>query len=367
MSGTEIDLTGLAKKYEGTAGPAAVDGVDARISAGSMTAVLGPSGCGKSTLLAMVGGLLQPDAGDVLFDGRSVLTVPAERRSVGLVFQRPLLFPHLSVAQNVAFGLRMRGGLDRSTIRRRVGAMLDRVQLGALGNRRVGELSGGQEQRASLARALVLEPRVLLLDEPFSQLDAALRAEMRTLVVGLQAESKVTTLFVTHDQSEAVEVADSILLMLAGRVEGHGPPDLFYRRPPTLAAARFFGPVNEFPGAVSAGVFTADASGVPVVPVAGVPGGAAVPVGPAVLVVRPESMRFDPTSPLSGLVRQVRFAGTHLWVDLESGARDILIQTPVTNAVPVGATVGVDFDPAEATLVAGRSDRPAAGVRSGPA
>ena len=156
--------------------------------------------------------------------------VPAERRPVGTVFQRPLLFPHLTVEQNVAFGLRMRR-IRKAQVRRRVASMLERVQLSALARRRVGELSGGQEQRVALARALVLEPPVLLLDEPFSQLDAALRQEMRTLVRALHDERELTTLFVTHDQAEAVQVADSIALLLAGRLEGHERPETYYTPP----------------------------------------------------------------------------------------------------------------------------------------
>ena len=218
----------------------AVDSLDLRLEPNSFTAILGPSGCGKSTTLAMIAGLLSPTSGDVLLDDRSVAAVPAEKRPVSLVFQKPLLFPHLSVEQNVAFGLRM-AHVPTARIRRDVAEMLDRVRLGGLGRRRVGELSGGQEQRVSLARALVLRPRVLLLDEPFSQLDADLRVEMRALVRGLHDETDVTTIFVTHDQEEAVELADEIVLMLDGQLAGRGTPEEFYLHPPTLAAARFFG------------------------------------------------------------------------------------------------------------------------------
>ena len=244
MTGTAISIVGLHKSFGGTA---AVRDLSTEIPAGSFTALLGPSGCGKSTTLAMLGGLQEPDSGDIRFDDRSQLGVPAERRSAGLVFQKPLLFPHLDVEQNVAFGLRMRR-VDRTHTRERVAAILDRVQLAALARRKVGELSGGQEQRVALARALVLEPRVLLLDEPFSQLDATLRTEMRSLVKELHSESGVTTVFVTHDQAEAVEVADTIALMLDGHLEGQGEPEMFYTAPPTLAAARFFGVTNELAG-----------------------------------------------------------------------------------------------------------------------
>ncbi|MGI8613742.1 MAG: ABC transporter ATP-binding protein, partial [Nocardioidaceae bacterium] len=160
----------------------------------------------------MVAGLLEPDRGDVCFADRSIRDLPAERRPIGVVFQRPLLFPHLSVAEKIGFGLRMRR-VARPLVRDQVAQMLDRVQLSAFAGRRVGELSGGQEQRVALARALILQPQVLLLDEPFSQLDVELRVEMRRLLRQLHDHDAVTTVFVTHDQAEAVDVADSVVLM----------------------------------------------------------------------------------------------------------------------------------------------------------
>ncbi len=346
MTGTSITLTGVTKTF----GDAhAVRDLSAVVAAGSFTALLGPSGCGKSTTLAMIAGLQQPDSGDIAFDGRSQLAVRTEHRPAGLVFQKPLLFPHLTVEQNVAFGLRMRG-LDRARTRTQVAAMLDRVQLGALGRRRVGELSGGQEQRVSLARALVLRPQVLLLDEPFSQLDAALRAEMRDLITRLHRESRVTTVLVTHDQAEAVEVADTILLMLDGRPAGHGAPELFYTAPPSLAAARFFGVTNELPGVVRDGLFTA-ADAV-------LRRETTLRNGRAVLVVRPEALAVHSdtgapgsdavtggltdtvTDTATGVVTEARFAGTHVVVRvaLPTG-RELTVHTPVGGPVRPGAPV----------------------------
>lgn len=212
----------------------AVDELSIDIAARSFTTLLGPSGCGKSTTLAMVAGLLEPDRGDICFNGRSIRDVPAERRPIGVVFQRPLLFPHLSVADNIGFGLRMRR-VPRPLVRDQVAQMLDRVQLSALAGRRVGELSGGQEQRVALARALILQPQVLLLDEPFSQLDVELRVEMRRLVRQPHDHDAVTTVFVTHDQAEAVDVADSVVLMLDGRPAGQAPPGTRPRLPTTVS------------------------------------------------------------------------------------------------------------------------------------
>ncbi len=210
------------------------------IEGGEFLALLGPSGCGKTTLLKVIAGLLEPTQGDLLFGDQVLTQVQAERREAAMVFQKPLLFPHLSVSENVAFGLRMRK-TPRAESERRVAEALQIVQLEGYGRRRPRELSGGQEQRVSLARALVTKPRVLLLDEPFSALDVGLRAEMRSLVRDLQKRLRITTVFVTHDQEEAVTIADRIALLLDGRLEQVGRPRDFYTSPRTPEAARFFG------------------------------------------------------------------------------------------------------------------------------
>ncbi len=330
MSGADVEVIEVSKHYGAVA---AVDDVSLRLSPGSLTALLGPSGCGKSTTLSLVAGLHHPDSGDVCVDGGSILAVPAERRPVALVVQKPLLFPHLTVAQNVAFGLRMRR-VDRRRRGQLVAEMLDRVQLPDLADRRVGELSGGQEQRVALARALVLKPRVLLLDEPFSQLDAGLRVQMRALVRRLHDESDVTTLFVTHDQGEALDVADTIALMLHGRLVGHDEPEAFYRRPPSLAAARFFGVTNELSGWVRGRSF-AHRTGL-VLP-------ADLPDGAAVLVVRPESIEVvehGGTETVAGTVIMARFAGTHIAVEVEIEAGETLdVHVPVGQNIAIGSRV----------------------------
>ncbi len=210
------------------------------IAAGELIALLGPSGCGKTTVLKVIAGLLKPDGGDVRFNEESVLRIAAEKRGAVMVFQKPLLFPYLTVAENVAFGLKMRRE-SAEQIRERVSEILRLLQLEGYESRRPNELSGGQEQRVALARALVTEPRVLLLDEPFSALDENLRAEMRLLVRDLQTRLGITTIFVTHDQVEAATVADRIALLLDGKVEQVGAPRDFYTAPATLDAARFFG------------------------------------------------------------------------------------------------------------------------------
>jgi ABC-type Fe3+/spermidine/putrescine transport system ATPase subunit len=207
---------------------------------GELLAVLGPSGCGKTTVLKLIAGLLDPFGGEVEFDGISVNRVPAEKRGAGMVFQKPLLFPHLSVAENVGFSLKMKGASE-TQIRLRVEEALAEVRLEGYGPRKPSQLSGGQEQRVALARALVSDPKVLLLDEPFSALDENLRGEMRALLRRIQRRLGVTTIFVTHDQGEAAEIAHRIAFLLNGRLEQMGPPREFFTAPATLEAARFFG------------------------------------------------------------------------------------------------------------------------------
>lgn len=210
------------------------------IAPGRLVTLVGPSGCGKTTVLKVIAGLLAPAAGDVWFENERMTSIPAEKRGIAMVFQKPLLFPHMSVAENVAFGLAMRGW---SAAQQRMTAedALRMVQLEAFADRRPKELSGGQEQRVTLARALITRPRVLLLDEPLSALDEGLRAEMRGLVRQLQRELAITTLFVTHDQREACEVGDEVAILLDGHVAQAGPPRAFYTEPASEAVARFFG------------------------------------------------------------------------------------------------------------------------------
>ncbi|MEO6605390.1 MAG: ABC transporter ATP-binding protein, partial [Aeromicrobium sp.] len=295
---SSLAVSDLTKTYGDVT---AVGGVDLSLTQGTLTALLGPSGCGKSTTLQMIAGLVTPDSGLVQVDGVDVTGMPTERRPVALVFQKPLLFPHLNVTQNVAFGLKMQG-ISRPDTAKRVTAMLEQVQLDGFGDRRPHELSGGQEQRVALARALVLSPSLLLLDEPFSQLDAALRAEMRALVRDLHESTGVTTLFVTHDQAEAVEIANRIVLMLDGAVEASGAPEDLYANPPTLETARFLGVSNELRGIADGSVVEVSGHLIDV--------GENTMRGPVVVAVRPEALSL--TAPAEAgafgvMVGSVRF------------------------------------------------------------
>ena len=232
---------------------AALHGVDLRIETGELVALLGPSGSGKTTLLRLIAGLEFADdaGGEILFDDRPVGDTPVGKRGVGFVFQNYALFRHLSVFENVAFGLRVRPRgtrPDKEAIRARVNELLQLVQLGDLGGRYPAQLSGGQRQRVALARALAIDPSVLLLDEPFGALDAKVRKDLRRWLRELQRRLKLTTVFVTHDQEEALEIADRVVVMSTGRIEQIGTPREVYDRPATPFVMEFLGDVNRFSG-----------------------------------------------------------------------------------------------------------------------
>jgi sulfate transport system ATP-binding protein len=242
-----ISLRGVTKEFGAFA---AVDDVHLEVPTGALIALLGPSGCGKTTLLRIIAGLESPDRGQVLFDGRDATRWPIRDRRVGFVFQNYALFRHMSVFENVAFGLKVKARRERpsnAAIRGKVEALLDLVQLGWTADRYPAQLSGGQKQRVALARALAVDPEVLLLDEPFGALDAQVRHELRRWLRRLHEELKFTSIFVTHDQQEAIEVADTIVVLNRGRVEQTGVPGDVYDRPSSAFVHRFLGQVNELP------------------------------------------------------------------------------------------------------------------------
>ncbi|MBE9226519.1 TOBE-like domain-containing protein [Phormidium sp. LEGE 05292] len=225
----------------------AVDQVNLEVKTGSLVALLGPSGSGKSTLLRMIAGLELPDTGKIWLIGEDATYQRVQERHIGFVFQHYALFKHLTIRQNIAFALEIRK-VAKNKIQQRVEELLQLVQLGGLGDRYPSQLSGGQRQRVALARALAVQPRVLLLDEPFGALDAKVRKELRTWLRNLHEEVQVTTVFVTHDQEEAMEVADEIVVMNHGRVEQVGQPSEIYDNPATPFVMSFLGPVNVLPG-----------------------------------------------------------------------------------------------------------------------
>ena len=246
MLSTSVRLDTLSKRY---GNKTAVEGFSLDIEAGSMVALLGPSGCGKTTCLRMIAGLVKPTSGDIFVNGRQMTHVPVHRRNIGMLFQNYALFPHLSVTQNVAFGLQMRG-LDASEAKKRVGHALALVRLDEYGDRFPSQLSGGQQQRVALARAIVIEPSMLLLDEPLAALDKGLRESMQVELRALQKRLGLTTVMVTHDQDEALTMADQVVVMKDGHVEQAGAPEEIYQRPASRFVANFIGASNMFTGTV---------------------------------------------------------------------------------------------------------------------
>ena len=243
---THVSIKNLTKVYPGLTVPS-LDNLSLEINSGSLTALLGPSGCGKTTTMKMIAGLLDQTSGDVTFDGTSILKEKPENRGVVMVFQNHLLFPYMNVQDNIGFGLKMRN-VHKDEIFNRVIKMLNLVKLPNMENRMPKELSGGQQQRVALARALIVQPRVLLLDEPLSNLDAHLRFEMRDLIRNLQQSMGITTIFVTHDQEEAVVLADQVALILDGKLKQYAQPDVFYKKPIDVVTAKFFGGQNFIKG-----------------------------------------------------------------------------------------------------------------------
>jgi ABC-type Fe3+/spermidine/putrescine transport system ATPase subunit len=312
---TDVSLEQLSKTYEGSRVPAVSD-LSLEIPRGSLVALLGPSGCGKTTTLKMIAGLLPPSSGHILFDGKPVTSVRAERREAVMVFQNHLLFPFMSVGENVGFGLKMRHE-SRAAIRKRVREMLSLVHLEGFEDRRPNQLSGGQQQRVALARALIVRPKVLLLDEPLSNLDAHLRDEMRELILSIQRQLDLTTIFVTHDQQEAVLLADRIALLFQGRLQQYSATRLFYEQPRTREIATFFGSRNFLQGEKSGdrvrtivGEFRVARS--------------QAPDGDVTLMIRPEAVQITPgaENSVSVLVTRQIYMGTHTRYRVQIDSRE---------------------------------------------
>ena len=336
MSDTYVQLTDLTLTYGQSV---AVPELNLGIREGELIALLGPSGCGKTTTMRAIAGLLTPASGRITIDGRDVTRVPANKRGIGLVFQSYALFPHLNAFENVAFGLRLQK-LSASEITERTQQGLATVGLTGYDKRKPAEMSGGQQQRLALARSLVMQPKVLLLDEPLSNLDARLRLEMRTELQRVQKETGVTMVFVTHDQAEALALADRIVLMKEGRIEQLGTPADLYARPETAFAAEFMGFENIF--RVEGGKVVSDKG--------------ALPLGFAttspLLAWRPDGVTVG-SGPHEGRVVATSFAGAHREYVLESALGPIKADADIAlPRVEIGETLSFDLPEATALPLA---------------
>jgi spermidine/putrescine transport system ATP-binding protein len=350
----DVRLEGIAMRFGDIQ---ALRGIDLEIRAGEYLVLLGPSGCGKSTLLAILGGFLAPSAGRVLIGGQDVTAVPPARRPTTTVFQDYALFPHMTLAENVGFGLRMRG-VERRRRRPRAEAMLALVGLAGAGDRRPDALSGGQRQRVALARALAVEPDVLLLDEPLGALDLKLRRAMQDELKAIQGRVGTTFVHVTHDQEEAMAVADTVVVMNAGLIEDRGAPDRVYLQPRTFFSAGFMGEVNMLPAtvrAIAGGTAMIEAGlGGPSMPVI-VPG--AAPGDAVTLLIRPEHFREPGPRDVAlgtGRVEDAAFFGTHVRAHVRLGPARIVAHFPQGTALAPGDEVALRVDPSRVTALAGR-------------
>ena len=365
MAGS-LRLSGLTKRF---GDEVAVDGIDLEIDAGEFFSLLGSSGCGKTTTLRMIAGFEKPDAGSIHLDGRDLSLVAPHRRPVNTVFQSYALFPFLSVSDNVAFGLRY-SNAGKEDVRRRVGAALDLVQMGAMAGRKPHQLSGGQQQRVALARALVLEPTVLLLDEPMGALDAKLRKQLQVELRSLQRTVGTTFVYVTHDQEEALTMSDRLAVLDAGRVLQVGTPSEVYSQPTNTHVAAFLGTTNLYEATVVSvggdGV-TCDVAGTVL---AVTKGEYDVRAGQQVsIMVRPERVEVDPVglrgapepatpaaNLLDGKVADLTFRGAHTTVSIDCGALLLEAQVPNVHGEPppwlaVGSAVVARVSPAAIRLL----------------
>lgn len=330
------------------------------VDEGELVTLLGPSGCGKSTALRVAAGFEAADSGDVLIGGASVIASPANKRGIGMVFQNYSLFPHLKISENVEFGMRVRK-MSRTSRTARVGELLDLVRLAGVADRYPHQISGGQQQRVALARALAVEPRVLLLDEPLSALDATVRVEVRDEIRRIQRASGIATVFVTHDQDEALAISDRICVMTEGRIEQVGTPVVVYRAPATAFVARFVGKVNDLgvdvvsstklrlrghrfafemkPGAAGAGAAGREAQ----------------------MLIRPEDVRVaaaisteDSENGIHGVVRTINFGGATTSIDVQVVGTDHFVRVADntrTMNFQIGDAVILEFDTERALLI----------------
>ncbi len=351
----KLSIRGIGRDFGAFA---AVKEFSLDVAAGEFISLLGPSGCGKTTMLRMIAGFIQPSRGTIEMNGKLLsstgMSLPPEKRGMSMIFQSYAIWPNMTVAENVAFGLKLRR-LPASEVTKRVGDMLDVVQLGELAGRYPAELSGGQQQRVALARAIVIQPEVLLLDEPLSNLDANLRDEMRHEIRRIHDQFKMTTIYVTHDQAEAMVTSDRIVVMNQGRVEQVDKPFQLYNAPHTRFVASFIGRTNFIRGArkgdqVDFGGFT--------IPLAALPGAEVASAG-LLYSVRPQCIDMARTAPeAAGKLCWVRarivergYFGDHWDYAVEAGGTALSVAKAPREQFDVGAEVWIGIDPAEMSLI----------------
>ncbi len=325
----------------------AVDGVSLDIRRGDLVTLLGPSGCGKTTTLRLIAGFEFPTSGQILLDGKAINDLPPHKRDMSMVFQSYAIFPHLNVFENIAYGLNVQRR-PKDEIKRRVARVLELVELTGYENRAPNQLSGGQQQRVALARALVMEPKVLLMDEPLSNLDAKLREQMRGEIRRIQKQLGITSVYVTHDQVEAMTLSDQVVVMNKGVIDQVGSPDEIYRRPRTRFVADFIGRANFLESTVRDrhdGYLALDVLGTTVT-VAAQAGGFTAGQS-ATLVLRPEMVEIDPPQPsVTGVVRRAAYLGNVIEYEIEAGGQTLAVveRDPRRMALhPEGQEVGLRF------------------------
>jgi iron(III) transport system ATP-binding protein len=359
-----VTLKALTRRYGDVA---AVDALSLEVKPGELVALLGPSGCGKTTTLRLVAGFLTPEAGEIWVGDRCLSSpaavVPPERRRMAMIFQSYALWPHMTVAQNVAYGLRFKRGLARVDRDRRVAEMLEVVQLGGYEARYPGELSGGQQQRVAVARALVVEPEILLLDEPLSNLDANLREEMRFEIRRLHEAFGITTLYVTHDQAEAMVISDRIAVLERGRVVQVGAADEVFLQPKTRFVAQFIGRTNLVEGvAVEPDRVAHGPLRLRVSPAGLVPGApVAVSIRPHDIVVGgPEERAAPDANALRGTVQRASFLGDGVDYHVQVADSDVVLRVsaPAGRRLRAGEAVTLSIDPAACIVLAASEEHP---------
>lgn len=345
MNQNLVDLQNLKKEFDGTP---VLRGISLSIKRREFVTLLGPSGCGKTTTLRIIGGFEQPDSGDVFFDGKRLNDVPPYQREINTVFQRYALFPHLNVAENIAFGLHIKK-LDRADIKRKTAEMLELVGLRGFENRDVTSLSGGQQQRVAIARALANEPKVLLLDEPLSALDLKLRKDMQNELKKIQQAIGITFIFVTHDQEEALSMSDTVVVMDKGEIQQIGSPIDIYNEPKNAFVADFIGESNILDGTMIEDYL---------VEVAGqrfksLDRGFGK-MAPVDVVIRPEDIDIVPTGSaaahINGVVTSVTFKGVHYEIIVDVDGFKWMIQT--TDSANVGDKIGLALTPDDIHVMA---------------